>query len=200
MLPLILETIFIVILPLVLLTASPTIYTFRHLIGAVICIYFVIQRKLFSIPSLQQQFKLPPRQPVIQVIIASICVGLMLFVVHHFFPTLIDNMVILLAKGKNYKLFSLVSYPLISVPLQEIIFRWLYFYRIKSVTNNPIIVIGITAIAFGCIHLPFQSPLMVIGTFFLGLWWGHLSLKHNSLVLPIVSHAIIGTTLLWLGL
>jgi hypothetical protein len=195
-----LEIIILLILPISAMTVHEDIYALRHLYALTVTIYFLIFKHHIQLPSFQTMFSIPPRKVILKVIGISLFTTTLLFLLHHQNHKLIDDMVMALVIHPHLKFLGLIAYPLISVPIQEILFRWFFLYYTKSQINQLSIVIILNAAVFSLAHLPFLSPLMLLGTFCLGLWWSHLTLKHHSLIPSLISHAIIGTTLLYLGL
>ena len=98
------------------------------------------------------------------------------------------------------KIAPLILYPLLSVPLQEIIFRWFYVGRLESASLPMMLTLLISSLVFGIVHLPFGSKSLFIGTFLAGIWWGALYIMTGNLWYPIISHAILGEMLIWLAL
>jgi membrane protease YdiL (CAAX protease family) len=57
-----------------------------------------------------------------------------------------------------------------------------------------------SSIVFSSVHFPFHSPLMIIGTFILGLWWSYSTIKQQSIIPVSISHAVLGALILLLAL
>lgn len=193
------ETIFVVFLPISLMILSPQIYVFRHLIGVAILAYFFLMRRHFSLPPLTTQLTIPPLKHWIETAIITLVLTLFLIIINHYYPEFIHQMVqSLFSNDKRYLI--IISYSLLSVPLQEIIFRWLYLRRLQLLRLHPAFPIIWSSIVFSSVHFPFHSPLMLLGTFVLGLWWSYAVIKQHSLILASISHAILGALILLLAL
>ncbi len=85
----------------------------------------------------------------------------------------------------------LLFYILISVPLQEIIFRGILqarLYRFGTFTA-----ITIASVLYAVMHL--QNLLLVMLTLIAGAAWGYSFSKRPTLIGPIVSHVVLGTYL-----
>ncbi len=85
----------------------------------------------------------------------------------------------------------LVFYLVISVPLQELLFRGVVVSRLERF-GVPAAVVG-SALIFSLIHV--ARPLLVVLTFVAGLCWGWSFLKARSLVGPVLSHMALGVAL-----
>ena len=82
-------------------------------------------------------------------------------------------------------------YVLISVPIQELVFRGIIqtrLYRFGTITA-----IAIATILYAGIH--FQTPLLVGLTLIAGAAWGYSFSRRRNLIGPIVSHAVLGAYL-----
>ncbi len=195
-----LETLLLVCLPIISMSLFPAVYTLRHLVGILIGTYIIARRRYFHFPPLKSVLTCPSRSISILTIVISIIISFLLFILYQTSPQLIHGMVQLVLNNPQLKIVSLISYPLFSVPLQELLFRWFYLFHSQSSLKHKTTVIILNAFLFSLVHLPFNSPLMLLGTFVLGLWWNHLTLKYHSIIPSTVSHIIIGTTLLALGI
>ncbi|MBI4170851.1 MAG: CPBP family intramembrane metalloprotease [Candidatus Aenigmarchaeota archaeon] len=85
----------------------------------------------------------------------------------------------------------LVFYILISVPLQELVFRGIIqtkLYRLGAITA-----IAASSVLYAAIH--FQSLLLIILTLTAGAAWGYSFSKRPTLIGPVVSHALLGAYL-----
>lgn len=82
----------------------------------------------------------------------------------------------------------LVFYVLISVPVQELVFRGIIqtrLYRFGTITA-----ITAATILYAAMH--FQTPLLVGLTLVSGAAWGYSFSRRRNLAGPIVSHAVLG--------
>ena len=99
----------------------------------------------------------------------------------------------LLGNTIGFKMLSidsdwLVFYVIISVPLQELIFRGIIqtrLYRFGTITA-----IAVASMLYAAIH--FQTPLLVALTLIAGAAWGYSFSRRRNLAGPIVSHAVLG--------
>lgn len=194
-----LETVFIVFLPIFLMIFSPQVYLFRHVIGVAVLAYFFLMRRHFSLPSLTTQLTIPSLKYWIETGIITLILSLFLIAINYYQPEAIRQMVQSLFSNDK-RLLVLISYSLLSVPLQEIIFRWLYLRRLEALDFHPLFTIIWSSTIFSLVHFPFHSPLMLTGTFILGLWWSYSVIRQQSLILVSLSHTILGALILYLAL
>lgn len=93
----------------------------------------------------------------------------------------------------TYSIFlSIFRYSLISVPLQEILFRAFLINRVGLVTNNQLFIRAYATVIFMLIHIPFKTPILTLGSFILGWLWVGNFLKFRNIYSVMLSHAIIG--------
>ena len=85
----------------------------------------------------------------------------------------------------------IVFYVLISVPLQELIFRG--FLQKQLFRFGKATAIIIFAALYGAIH--FHNALLVALTIAAGIAWGYSFSRRQTLVGPIASHVVLGTYL-----
>lgn len=195
------ELIFIVGIPTVLLSIFPSFLVYRHLIMILALAYIIFIALRLPIRINLTIINFPPFFHIfLQSILPSFLVVILILLINRFLPS------VLVDPGKiiNFKSLPhfapLILYPLLSVPLQEIIFRWFYVGRFQgSYLGQPLIIL-ISALVFGLVHLPFGKPAIAVGTFFLGLWWSTIYLSSGNLWYSLISHAIIGNTLIYLAL
>jgi len=91
-------------------------------------------------------------------------------------------------KAAGYDTAWIIYYIVLSVPVQEIIFRGILqteLYRFGKLRA-----VAISSIIFAAAH--FASPLLVVLTFPAGLAWGYSFSRRGTLIGPMISHAILG--------
>lgn len=91
----------------------------------------------------------------------------------------------------------LVSYALLSAPLQEVVFRGIIIRRLEVITKNKWIIIGISSVLFALVHVMFWNPMLVVATFLGGMVWGWLFMRYGNLWPIQVSHSVLGSILIW---
>lgn len=82
-------------------------------------------------------------------------------------------------------------YILISVPVQEIVFRGIIQTRLYRFGRKK--AIAASSVLYSAIH--FGNPLLVLLTLLAGIFWGYSFSRHPTLLGPSISHAILGTYL-----
>jgi membrane protease YdiL (CAAX protease family) len=96
--------------------------------------------------------------------------------------------------GTRHFLLALIEYPILSVTLQEIVFRsgiqgfMQYIYADNKTMVIPIV--G-TSIIFATMHI-MMSPIAPLLIFIPSLFWGWLFAKHHNLIGVCISHSLFG--------
>jgi membrane protease YdiL (CAAX protease family) len=91
-----------------------------------------------------------------------------------------------------------IAYWLVSVPLQELIFRG-YAQSVLRKFLKPFNTALLAAAMFSLMHFFLDAPyapVLVAATFVSGLAWGFAYEKERNLIGPILSHEILGTVML----
>lgn len=86
-------------------------------------------------------------------------------------------------------IYYILYYVVISVPVQEIVFRGVLQTRLEKMVR-PVLAIALTSLLFGLVHI--QNPLMVVLAVMAGLVWGWSFHRRRNLAGPIASHAVLG--------
>ena len=92
----------------------------------------------------------------------------------------------------------LLFYLFFSVIPQEIIFRFLFFYRYKDCFNRNEILL-LNSLVFCFCHIIYFDIYILLFSFFGNLLFSFNYLKNKSLLLVIIEHFLIGQTLIILG-
>ena len=92
----------------------------------------------------------------------------------------------------------LLFYLLFSVIPQEIIFRFLFFYRYKDYFNKFEILL-LNSLVFSFCHLIYFDIYILLFSFFGNLLFTFNYMKNKSLLVVIVEHFLLGQTLIILG-
>ncbi|MBI2579933.1 MAG: CPBP family intramembrane metalloprotease [Candidatus Aenigmarchaeota archaeon] len=79
-------------------------------------------------------------------------------------------------------------YILVSVPVQEILFRGVLQKRLYKFGRRKAIITA--SILYSAIH--FRNPLLMALTLAAGLLWGYSFSRHATLAGPAASHAVLG--------
>lgn len=91
--------------------------------------------------------------------------------------------------------WMLASYVFISSPIQEVIFRGALqslFLMFLETKNKLLWTLICTNVFFSMMHLVISTSLAIV-VFTLGVFWGWLFHKNQSIISPIFSHCLIGT-------
>ena len=91
-----------------------------------------------------------------------------------------------------------LSYLLLSVIPQEIIFRFLFFYKYKDYFNKFEILL-LNSLVFSFCHLIYFDIYILLFSFFGNLLFTFNYMKNKSLLVVIVEHFLLGQTLIILG-
>ena len=92
----------------------------------------------------------------------------------------------------------LLFYLLFSVIPQEIIFRFLFFYKYKDYFNKFEILL-LNTLVFSFCHLIYFDIYILLFSFFGNLLFTFNYMKNKSLLVVIVEHFLLGQTLIILG-
>ena len=92
----------------------------------------------------------------------------------------------------------LLFYLLFSVIPQEIIFRFLFFYKYKDYFNKFEILL-LNSLVFSFCHLIYFDIYILLFSFFGNLLFMFNYMKNKSLLVVIVEHFLLGQTLIILG-
>ena len=92
----------------------------------------------------------------------------------------------------------LLFYLLFSVIPQEIIFRFLFFYKYKDYFNKTEILL-LNSLVFSFCHLIYFDIYILLFSFFGNLLFTFNYMKNKSLLAVIIEHFLLGQTLIILG-
>lgn len=122
-----------------------------------------------------------------------------------FLPTIIFAAIILwirysfptISVSTHKSLTYFLEYILISVPLQEIVFRGFCVYRCKLSFNNTAFLVVFNAFMFAMYHMIVQNIYFTTGLFLINLFWSYAYLKYPNLYVFMLSHTFIGLIYFW---
>ena len=89
---------------------------------------------------------------------------------------------------------SFFRYIVVSVPLQEIIFRSFLINRSALVIKNKLLLQAYAALIFMLMHFSFKTPILIVGTLVLGWIWSGNFIKHRNVYSVALSHIAVGLT------
>lgn len=87
---------------------------------------------------------------------------------------------------------KLLVYGTISVPIQELVFRGYLVSRLEQIVANKWLIIAVSAVIFGLIHLPFGSLALTIGSVGFGVYLGANFKSYRNIFSLMVVHIIVG--------
>jgi len=90
----------------------------------------------------------------------------------------------------------LILYTLVSVPIQEFIFRSYLTWRIERIGYNTNLNIAISSLLFIAGHIPFRSPIMLAVVIVIGCVYSRLYVHHRNIFPILLSHALVGSLLI----
>lgn len=96
-------------------------------------------------------------------------------------------------------LLLVLAYPIVSVYIQELVFRGLFFERYRALLNERWLLL-LSAVVFGWAHIIFRNPYAVILTIIGGWLFGDTYGKTHSLRLVCLEHALYGNLMFTVGL
>jgi len=198
---LVVETLFLVGIPLALVLFQPTLLPFRLVVMAVSIVYIYWVMKVCKISLADsgltnKNWVESVRYVLLPALIASI--GLIIF--SYYFPVLKDYKEIV-AESYGFPIWMIIPFfVLVSVPLQEFVLRGYYISRLEQVSRSRTFLLVYSSAIFAVIHAAFQNKLQVPLAFLLGLYLGHVFLKFRSLAGPVFVHAVLGGVFLLLVL
>ncbi len=90
--------------------------------------------------------------------------------------------------------FSFIRYIVVSVPLQEVIFRSFLINRSALIIKNKLLLQTYAALIFMLMHASFKTPVLIVGTLVLGWIWSGNFIKYRNAYSVILSHIVVGLT------
>ncbi len=196
---LIFETFYLIGLPLTLLLLNPWLLPFRIpvIASGLIYIYFVMKITGLTLKDIgvsKQDFMDSVKFTFLPTL--AVCTGF--YVLSIFYPDLYNFQELVNEANKIPYQVAILLYILISVPLQEFVFRGFYIARLELVSKNKLFLVVYSSAVFAIIHIAFQNKLMLPLAFLLGLYLSRLFLRFRNLAGTVFSHAVVGAVLLWL--
>lgn len=122
------------------------------------------------------------------VVIVSIVVLSFLLPPNYVFPPIIFKI------GLSPFWFNVIRYIIVSVPLQEVIFRSFLIARAELVIKNKLLLQVYSALIFILMHLPLKSPVLTLGSLILGWIWSGNFIKYRNIYSVTLSHIAVGLT------
>jgi uncharacterized protein len=103
---------------------------------------------------------------------------------------------------RNYMvwIYICISYPVLSVYLQEIVFRVFLFRRYSSLFVKPWMIIVASGIAFSFAHIIYFNLISVGLTFALGVYLAYIYNSTRNVLLVTIIHSFFGNLVFTIGL
>ncbi len=111
-----------------------------------------------------------------------------------------DRLFELFKRNQVLWLAIMILYPLFSVYPQEIIYRTFLFHRYQSLFQHRWLMITMSTIAFGYVHIVFENVLAVVMTMVGGLLFASTYAQSRSTLLVSIEHALYGCFIFTIGL
>ncbi len=126
--------------------------------------------------------------------IIAICLGLYAVLAES------ENIMAILRHKPVLWALIMITYPVLSVVPQEIIFRTFFFHRYGPLFVNKKVIVVTNAALFAFAHILFKNWVAVIGAFVAGLLWATTYLGSRSLLVVSMEHALYGDLVFTLGI
>jgi membrane protease YdiL (CAAX protease family) len=94
----------------------------------------------------------------------------------------------------------MITYPVLSVVPQEIIYRAFFFHRYGPLFADKKLIIITNAALFAFAHIFFKNWVAVFGAFIAGLLWATTYLRSRSFLVVSIEHALYGVFVFTLGI
>lgn len=182
-----------------LIQLTPKIFLYRNWVFLFGIFYILVTFKVLSLNPKEMGLTLENLRPALKWLIIPTIITVIVLLMTHMLNENIFRLELVMDDYQGRSLggiiYEFAFYNLISVPMQELMFRGYYIPRLERVSNNKYFVIIAASITFMLIHYAFDNPFFMIGSLFLGFVYNYNFLKYRNLFALILSHAIIGTVL-----
>ncbi len=193
-----LEIVLVLGLPLLLMGSNPLMLAARPILMALGGIYCVLVLRYYRATYKQVGLTLTRLSPALRDLALPSLI------------TIFTIVFLLMAVSSDTRLWLIGTDPLIlssvvmriifymfgSVPVQEVLFRSYFTYRLEQVFKNKIWIIGLSTLVFTLAHVPFKSPIMLLVALMLGYFYIINYLKYKNLLAIIISHSFVGVVLI----
>jgi len=194
---LVLEFFFLIAIPILIMQLFPKLLILRTgaMIAGIFYIYLMSKTYHFTRYSLGIADLKNSKTPFLEILPILIISSILLLIIMQLNRSLILLPAIQNSSLKLSLVYSVLLYTLISVPIQEVIFRGFYISRLEVVTKRKWLIVFISSLVFSFVHIPFHSLFLVLSCFFLGIILASHYLKHRNLLSMILAHAWLGSLL-----
>lgn len=87
-------------------------------------------------------------------------------------------------------------YMFASAPIQELIFRGYFTYRMERILKNSYWITTLSVLVFTIAHVPFHSPIMLVVSLAMGIIYIFNYQKYRNLGAITISHSVVGAILI----
>ena len=186
------------VLPLFLVKVFPVIVHLRHLVMLLSLTYIFLLVRTSRLSRAAMGLTFVNTWPASLALIApSLVVMIFTLTVSQLEPSVLMIPALVKEQAHLPLWAAVLGYTLISVPLQEIIFRAFYLPRLELITSNKYFLILFSASLFALMHIPLGNWMLVVTTAYLGIIWADNFLKFRNLPAIMLSHSVVGT-FLWI--
>lgn len=196
------ETFLLIVLPTLLIEIFPWIFVYRSLIMFCSLIYVVFVIKLLNINRIDTGLTNNNLKKALYATgLSTFLMLVLMFIAKYITP---KSLVVeafsdlFSANIPAPKLLFAFLYNVLSVPVQEYIFRGYFISRSEYVSTNKVFLVIWSAFVFSFVHLQFDNAFLLIGTLLMGILYAMNFLKYRNLYVLILSHAILGTVFVYL--
>lgn len=191
---LIIETIYLLVLPLVLIKLFRQLIHLRIYVLLIGLIYVFVLSKSQSISFKQLGFRQKHFLSGIKAIIRPTITGMILcWLFYVFFNQWFVIPVLNKEVISPSVLVSVLTYIFISAPLQEFVYRGFLISRLELVSKKQLFLKIYNSLFFMLIHTPFNNIFLTVGSFILGWFWATHFLKYRNIFSVMLSHILIGS-------
>lgn len=155
--------------------------------------YLLIRFQKFNLRQIGMK-SLPSKKSLASVLPVTFILILLLGLLKNYYPFLFDLR--LHYRSPSSLIIRGLVYIILSVPLQEIIFRGILITFLEKYVSNHFLIVFIASLIFSAIHWPFNSPLFSLGTFILSLYISYNFIRYRNIYLSILIHSLLGIALM----
>lgn len=180
-----LEHTFFVCIPLVIFTSYIGSTFFRYLLLTISALYMVgisylMGARLLTIGLTTKYFN----EALSHIAFPTLISGVLIFITKFLFPS------VLIKQSINSS--PIFLYILISVPLQEILFRGFCLWRCKLTWKSTLFIVLFNSFLFAMYHMLFNNWYLTAGIFLINIFWSYAFIKYPNLFAFMFTHAFIG--------
>lgn len=193
------ETFYLIIFPLLLIYRKPELVYWRLLVMLASLTYVFLVMKITKLSLRNVGFAKTNFLSAIKDLILLTLIGVASLLIGRLFDSSIWHAKAIVDEVSRDSAFvAILIYAAISAPLQELVFRGFYLSRLELVLRNKTFLIWYSAVVFAVIHLPLGNWRITIASLLMGLVYSGNFLKYRNLLAISISHAILGSLMIYL--